>query len=606
MRSNCCVSTILYVYMDGIEMERRTCNECATFTCRDLPSNSAPTKKGVSGGAVAGAVIGSLIMVALAVGLFLWYRKRSRAVTTPAAPKEKVAEALDVLNRPDPHKEAIEHAAAQAALEAQTREIQARPSTRTSVSRFVEHTQYEASGQQARNSPVSQIQSQIPTRPNLPAWNSNQSNPFSDGQSIITTATGDPESVPIALVPRTPGGHSVQSSEPSRPARPEQDLNLAHLNVSKDTMQYDSDRSLGRNSYMSALTTATDLMNEAPVIVTQSQRQVLGVSKAEVFRTPPSPATPMTGDSLRAHPPSMASRPSMRSPLAATSFGPGDTLSEADESVRSDPFDDSHSPYLMSPYQGERERPTSMATVATGAGTIIADISSAKRVNIGLARSSSVKSSEMARQLHRMTSGKLVSPALSQEGDSAIPDMPSGYLQQQQQRALAVAQAKAREQGGPSLNRRVSDASVMTNSTRADSILESFPFVPPSPISDRPMRTPPRSPLVQSFVSTPGLVDPSMRQPRAEPTPAQSRAQLGMSQISTASSGLGNFDFQIAEDAPPTPMPPSSFRAHAASNPPNKQGQRASLDTLALTSALSSYPLGFEDADAQFPPSTSK
>jgi len=62
------------------------------------------------------------------------------------------------------------------------------------------------------------------------------------------------------------------------------------------------------------------------------------------------------------------------------------------------------------------------------------------------------------------------------------------------------------------------------------------------------------------------------------------------SQLSTASSGLGSFPFHI--DSYPShdghgEAPPSSFAGR----------QRASLDTLALTSDLSSYPLGYDRAE---------
>jgi hypothetical protein len=56
------------------------------------------------------------------------------------------------------------------------------------------------------------------------------------------------------------------------------------------------------------------------------------------------------------------------------------------------------------------------------------------------------------------------------------------------------------------------------------------------------------------------------------------------SQFSTASSGLGSFPFQIDSGNSTDSNPPIPFNGR----------QRASLDTLALTSDLSSYPLGFD------------
>jgi hypothetical protein len=65
------------------------------------------------------------------------------------------------------------------------------------------------------------------------------------------------------------------------------------------------------------------------------------------------------------------------------------------------------------------------------------------------------------------------------------------------------------------------------------------------------------------------------------------------SQLSTVSTGLGSFPFHIDSDSDPTSAddrrisPPSTFQGR----------QRASLDTLALTSDLSSYPLGYDRAE---------
>jgi hypothetical protein len=157
-------------------------------------------------------------------------------------------------------------------------------------------------------------------------------------------------------------------------------------------------------------------------------------------------------------------------------------------------------------------------------------------------------------------------------------------------------------------------------STRADSILESFPFVPPSPISDRPIRTPPVSPLGQQSFTAPPPTSPLSQHmftvappsPLAQQgfketarghsdntddvsvlPPPPDRRTLGLStasQLSTASSGLGSFPFQI-DSGSSSERPPSAFHGR----------QRASLDTLALTSDLSSYPLGF-DRESMQPP----
>jgi len=180
---------------------------------------------------------------------------------------------------------------------------------------------------------------------------------------------------------------------------------------------------------------------------------------------------------------------------------------------------------------------------------------------------------------------------------------------------LAHAEAQARAQGLDKSRRMSGTSVVSTTSTRADSILESFPFVPPSPISSRPVRSPPRSPLGQQF--TPAIQSQAPRTtPESTPSsimsheariaeaesgaslppldPPPSRHVLGMStgsQLSTASSGLGNFPFQIDSGATEGIHPPSTLQGR----------QRASLDTLALMSDLSSYPLGYDRDDQDTP-----
>jgi len=235
--------------------------------------------------------------------------------------------------------------------------------------------------------------------------------------------------------------------------------------------------------------------------------------------------------------------------------------------------------------------------MATQAGSII-NISSATRVAI----SSSPTGTAVPR---RTTMGRLVTPPAS-----------ASSLQEQQQRALAHAHAQAQAQGLDT--RRMSGSSALSaTSTRADSILESFPFVPPSPISDRPIRSPPVSPLSQqSFVNPSSsslhqqtlVVSPpsplSHQSFTAEPNtttapkdslklpPPPDRQALGLSRLSTASSGLSSFPFQIESESAADP----------SSRPSTLNGRkRASLDTLALTTALSSYPLGFDRGNA-YPP----
>ncbi|KAJ6485002.1 hypothetical protein C8R47DRAFT_1048128 [Mycena vitilis] len=556
----------------------RGCTTCATIRCVSPDSSSASGSAGVSKGALAGAVIGSLIFLALAVCAFLWYRRRLRLRRGPVfeTKPDVPASAETVLNRPDP-----------------TEKPQT-PAPSESVVRV-----YSSSNVTIDLDPQSR---------NLPSNSprqSTQSNPFSDNHSIQTAGTESTNVIPIALV--SPEHRSVSdtlqttSTGPMRPLR-SPDLNLDHVNVSRDSLRpsnglYATSQRSGvsavssRNSYMSNASFASDFLNEAPMIITPVKGNVR-VVKAEVISA--GALSPVSSEGPR------ISRPPITSPLASRSFGPADIVKEEDEKP-TDPFRDGASSPTASvttfghvsdahnsiasdwvadgpslPWaRSSDSRPTSMSTQA---GSII-DIGSATRVNVGLA--TPMTAGSFPRSPFRTTMGKLVTPNL-------------GSLEDQQQRALDHAQARAHAQGGDHPNRRISNSSVMSAaSTRADSILESFPFVPPSPISDRPMRSPPVSPLGQQTFSASAPKRPEIpKSQRDSDLPAPpNRRTLGMSttsQFSTASSGLGSFPFQIDSGNSSDANPPTAFNGIVNGR------QRASLDTLALTSDLSSYPLGFD------------
>ncbi|KAK0468355.1 uncharacterized protein EV420DRAFT_1259977 [Desarmillaria tabescens] len=594
----------------------RDCYTCSTFKCvsQDSTSSSSSTG-GVSKGALAGAIIGSLVFLASAIFLFLWWRRstrRRRALEEAEAKPDAPAPAETVLNRPNP--------------------------TEKPPPTPVEQNTVRVYSSSSNTTIDLDPDSQTSSHPRSPI--SIRSNPFEDSNSIQTAGTEGTNVIPIALVPPDPSSHASSHSELSNvssPVRPPRspDLNLEHVNVSHDSIRSPQGYALSqrsgvsgvssRQSYMSNASYSSDFLNEAPMIITPGHgtvRQVLGVVKAEVINAPG------PNDGLRT--PGAASRPTIRSPLAATSFGPADIVGGGDESLEGNPFSDRHSstatthatspgsgrtafspasptresnmnwipdgPHLPWAQDGDNSRPSSMSTQA---GSIIG-IENATRVNVGLLdRSPS----------YRTTKGRLVTPST----------VGLGTLEEQQQRALAHAQARAQAQGLDK-NKRASGSSVLSaTSTRADSILESFPFVPPSPISNRPMRSPPVSPMGQSFSGGPSspnaqqsfsssstqataVLSPQVNSFSESETDLPSppnRRTLGLStgsQLSTASSGLGSFPFQIdtGNSREPSPMP-SVYSGR----------QRASLDTLAITSDLSSYPLGF-DRDSILPPSSKR
>lgn len=617
----------------------RDCFTCSQTKCVAKKESGRKPSGGVSKGATAGAIIGTLIFLAIVVILFLWYRRKMRLRRGIAAGREVQkdipAPAETVLNRPDP----TEKPAPSPRQHSSVRVYSTSSNTTIDLDPESQHSSH-------NTSPFS------PTRSN--------SNPFDDTTSIQTAGTEGTNVIPIALVspdsnrPHSPTSGinsqpSVASTFPVRPARsPELNLNLDHVNVSRDSIRgtnlaYALSQRSGvssRNSYMSNASYSSDFLNEAPMIITPTKgavRQVLGVVKAEMINAP---GSGQNSDSLK--PPSIM-RPAVGSPLASTPFGPADVVKEGEETqALSDPFSDeasinysvspgasvstfghsstgavrdSHSewvadtPTLPWARSGDHSRPSSMSTQA---GSVI-DIGSATRVNVGLKglsgnyalASSQLSPNSIPRSPYRTTMGRLVSPS------SAGP----GTLEEQQQIALAHAQAQTH---GMDQNRRASTSSAMSaTSTRADSILESFPFVPPSPISDRPVRSPPVSPLAQQSFN--GAAPPSPLGQQhiiniAPPSPLAhqsfgndakddtdgalpdppNRRTLGLStasQFSTASSGLGSFPFQIDSGTSTDngSAPPSAFNGR----------QRASLDTLALTSDLSSYPLGFDRDSVQ-------
>lgn len=533
--------------------------------------------------------------------LFFLYRRRSRLRNAREVKKDIPASAETVLNRPDPTEK---------------------------LSSVIYST-----------SPI-EPQAQSSFLP--PTGNSSQlshTNPFEDTNSIHTAGTEGSNVIPIALVPNRaslPNSESLSvpssaSSFPLRPIRsPELNLNIDPTNVSNGTQPAGYSKSLrsgisprySYHSYMSNASSASDLLNEAPMIMTPmkgSIRQVVGAAKAEVINANSLNPSGVSSDGL--NPPAYTPK-SGKSPLASTSFGPDDVVNEADETPgATDPFGEEstsirtttasaqahhesteHISILNglippSPRSNVDSRPSSMATQA---GSVI-NISSATRVAIASCPTGTAVP-------RRTTMGRLVTPPAS-----------ASSLQEQQQRALAHAHAQAQAQGLDT--RRMSGSSALSaTSTRADSILESFPFVPPSPISDRPIRSPPVSPLSQqSFVNPSSaslhqqtlVVSPpsplSHQSFTAEPNtttvpkdslklpPPPDRQTLGLStgsQLSTASSGLSSFPFQIESESVTDP----------SSRPTTINGRkRASLDTLALTTALSSYPLGFDRGNA-YPP----
>ncbi|KAI9057401.1 hypothetical protein FKP32DRAFT_1637817, partial [Trametes sanguinea] len=501
----------------------RDCHTCPSAQCiaNDDSSASKTSKGGVSKGAVAGAVVVAIVVLAAAVGAYFWYRRRQQRLlqeqNAPSAADTKPdvpARAEDVLNRPDPNEKRSPS-----------------PPPQLSSIRIYSGSSHgminlDPAASDAGHSEYQYQQHQHQHQQQHSQRGSVQSNPFEDNHSIQTTSTGAQSNViPIALVPpgsvgNSSGASGISHSHDNNNAgltRP--DVNLDHINVSNDSLNPRSlassragandnnnnniANSNNRSSFMTTGSFSSDFL-ETSVIVTPTRgtvKQVVGVAKAEVLRAAPS-------DSLSRS--STLSRQA-RSPLAASSFGPADIMHEVQEeqevTVPANPFSDNNSPYTRtsptpsattfgspdpshssysrqeshadSPASWLQEDPGHLygnsgsdsrpASVYTQASAIVADISSAKRVHLGFDQIQAMPTTPLSAALstprspYRMTNAKLVSPVVHHS--AAIETGGSGNagaLEQQQARALQELNAETGKN-------RMSMASVMTTSTRADS-----------------------------------------------------------------------------------------------------------------------------------------
>ena len=317
-------------------------------------------------------------MLGAAIGLLFYYRRRQRAEKTLDGPKvdpkpDVPARAEAVLSRPDP----VEKPRSPSPHEPES----VRMYSVMSDSTINLDPQAAAGGAASQNS-----------RPSNRG--SVQSNPFTDTHSIQTTSasTQSTNVIPIALVPHgsvsspphSPSSDNrstgASSSVPARPAHSPEvglrfdplssgGLNLEHVNVSKDSFRppnarYAQSQVSGisgfssRDSVMTSGSFASDVLYEAPQIVTNAGR--VNVLKAEVVSVhgTTAPGTPMSSASgNQSLKPGMASRVSkglpIRSPLAQTSFGPADAMSVSESDAEGqeieyhpqrNPFGDEHSP----------------------------------------------------------------------------------------------------------------------------------------------------------------------------------------------------------------------------------------------------------------------
>ncbi|KAG8852914.1 hypothetical protein FRC20_001370 [Serendipita sp. 405] len=242
-------------------------------------------------------------------------------------------------------------------------------------------------------------------------------------------------------------------------------------------------------------------------------------------------------------------------------------------------------PYAASARSGVSSR---ASTISTGSSFLneAPQIVTPKQANfrqvLGVQRAEVVKlnsnpsspAASIKSHLSTSTLGKQLRSPLSQQAYDATDAQ--GVLDQ------AQAIPRSFDDG---MNHRMSGASLaLTNRTSTtDSILEAFPFVPPSPISMH--HSQPNTPTQRSFQ---GQQQTASRVTiLKEPPHRPGRMTLGMStmsSVSTSSSGLESYSFQVEDRGSPQ-------EGVVVANAEMHRDIRASLDTIQVSRDVAQYPL---------------
>ena len=558
-----------------------TCEQCAAAVCV-VPAHS--DNPGPNVGAIAGGAVGGVVVLLAIIAAVVWYRRRQRQSTLLAKKratvdsKDVVARAETVLNRPDP----TEKPAAQQEEQQQQQSPQVSHSDSATI-KVTPVAENPFSDQASINTASDRATNVIPIA-YVPPSSSSALTSITD---TTTSSSKTPSSVAASTItpPTRPVSTQTGQSGPIRPQRgPE--IEDMRLNVSRPVSETPSDLSSlappkkpyapstasgisGISSRASTMSASSSILNEAPQIVTPMQanfRQVLGVQKAEVIQLSSStPSSP--GLSVRTSRTTQTA--SSRSPLGRMAFSAEDIEEETETKALGNPFADPtrlQPPSPTSPatfgslVEGEDDsRPNS---IISSNGTIIANIGSATRV-----------------QMLKPSAGRSLLSSAGTSSTSPITSPRSPDFR-------TAGQLSPPAQGVPrsfddDASRRISQSTVATShrTSTADSILEAFPFVPPSPISMHHTSNPP-TPLAQR-----GFAAQQEHMDHEQLTPPN-RQMLGMSVMSatsTASSGLGGYSFQFGEPSPALPPSPAPGR-----------NERASLDTLALSRDLEAFPLPYD------------
>lgn len=443
---------------------------------------------------------------------------------------------------------------------------------------------------------------------------SSRSNPFSDGDAAsIQTASERSQStnvIPIAFVP--PGSHSSGNGLSQGPSSEGVDPGL-HPDFSYGNLRapYASSARSGISGKSYMTTSSVASFDEQPTIMTPQQgvvRQVLEVTQAQVVRVP-SNGSSAASKSSRGLTRKGSRNTIGKSPLNK-SFTPADiplvaTSSASANRSLNNPFDDPDSRDVQSRplrtpdtfgqprYDDDFAEPPvdnnkSHRLSFDDAYSVKADIVVAERAIINM-RSPSTQSGPLSPTA-------MYSRATSMRTSGGRTDI---YEHDYDDVS----------------NRPNSTLSSNTASSRTDSVLSKFPFVPPSPISSLPSR----SPGIPG-VNSPSMVGSTFAKQQAETAP---RAMLHpryhqppQSPLSTATTrGSLRDNFNSNSLPVSTPVGPGRivstatsstgsgldsymFELHDPDDPlassVSKGSQRASLDTIAITQDLAASTYTYE------------
>ncbi|GJJ07544.1 hypothetical protein Clacol_001746 [Clathrus columnatus] len=588
---------IVYAATKPVSSVNACPSTCPTTTCIPLPSQNSGGS-GTSPGALAGAIIGALIVLTLVIVGYIFYRRHEARKEATVRDKALAdvkpdipARADAVLSRPDPHHR----------LQTSSIHSGEKPSQNETELGTVRVYNNETN---INLDPTQDAQS---TR------TSARSNPFTDGDDAsIQTASERSQStnvIPIALVPpgsQTSSNSKLQEQHQSASIGVDRGLHAGY-SLGKVKAPYASSARSGVSAKSFMTTSSVASFDEQPTIMTPKQgvvRQVLEVTQAQVVRVP------STGSSAKGRGTRNLARSASKSTVGKSplnkSFTPTDiplvptSPASAGHSL-ANPFND--------PIDEEAHRYSSRTTDTFG-----------RPYKYDEQGSYSTQQPINTNQSHRLS----YDDSYSVKADIVVAEravinmrsasVQSGPLSPGLTHSRATSMRTSGGRTDVSLERDYDDRSIRPNSilsskttsSHADSVLAKFPFVPPSPISSLPSRSPvspavggstfarqqvetaprsimytsnlqpPQSPL--STVTTHGSLRGDSDTLPIPVGPGRSVSTL----TSSTGSGLGSYPFQFENSD--DPLTPSMSRG----------SQRASLDTLALTKDLAAFPFPYE------------